>query len=75
MGSSKGKTATDLLGFDAEWKAMVEPCEGCAYLMDGWHVKYCDYLTITGHRRPCKGGAECKVKVTKGVKRKKWIDF
>ncbi len=37
-------------------------CKGCGYAirLDGdW---CCDYLGITGHRRPCPPGADCTVR-------------
>ncbi len=45
-------------------------CEGCvyaAYLSDAW---YCDYLAVTGHRRPCPPGEGCTVRA-EGVRSKK----
>lgn len=38
----------------------VRRCKSCFYgaLLDG-SVTICDYISITGHRRPCPPGAEC----------------
>ncbi len=50
-------------------------CKGCGYavrLSDGW---YCDYINITGHRRPCPPGKECTVRAVVGRdKKKEWRD-
>ena len=42
------------------------PCYGCKYSCSGsgWLI-YCEYLFITGHRRPCPGGKDCTVKEKK----------
>lgn len=42
-----------------------DPCAGCVYqtLVGGYLI--CDYISITGHRRPCPFGAGCIVKQTK----------
>ena len=50
-----------------EWAAMVKPCQGCMYLSGG---RYCDYIGIAGHRRPCPPGASCTVKVLGDRRRK-----
>lgn len=48
-------------------------CEGCGYailLSGAW---CCDYLSITGHRRPCPPGAACTVRVAaKKDPKRKW---
>jgi hypothetical protein len=48
-------------------------CRDCVYSMllslprgGIWHA--CDYMGITGKRRPCDGGDNCTVKIKKGDK-------
>ena len=48
---------------DAE-VARMHPCFGWRYSCAGW-LMYCEYLFITGHRRPCPGGELCTVKEKK----------
>ena len=39
------------------------PCKGCAYWCGGpTTIKTCDYMLITGKRRPCPPGEGCTVK-------------
>lgn len=47
-------------------------CKGCAYAVPLSGEWYCDYLSITGHRRPCPPGEGCTVRVEaeKDLKRK-----
>lgn len=42
-------------------------CVGCQYYST--HTYTCDYILITGHRRPCPPGKDCTAKV-KGPKLK-----
>lgn len=49
----------------AEWAAMARACRGCDYQAGG---KYCDYIGIVGHRRPCPPGKDCTVKKVTGKK-------
>ena len=46
--------------------AKRHPCYGCKYscMGSGWAI-YCEYIFITGHRRPCPGGKDCTVKEKK----------
>ncbi len=44
-------------------------CKGCAYLGDTYGGKSCDYLYITGRRRPCPVGKGCTVRARKKAKR------
>lgn len=47
-------------------------CKGCFYgaILDG-NSPICDYITITGHSRPCLPGADCTVFEPKESDRKK----
>lgn len=47
--------------YDAEL-IRIEPCQGCRFLGTAGPFGCCNYLIITGKRRPCKGGAMCTVK-------------
>ncbi len=55
-------------------------CKGCAYAMLLSGAWGCDYLSITGHRRPCLPGEDCTVRkegdlTKKGsafMKRREW---
>lgn len=40
------------------------PCCGCVYYSrnSGLAARFCEYILMTGHSRPCKGGAECTVR-------------
>ena len=68
-GGKQGKAAQrDRIG--AEWAALIRACQGCDYQAQG---RYCDYIGIVGHRRPCPPGPGCTVKTT-GGKRKK-VDY
>lgn len=42
----------------------TEYCEGCDYFF-GSCVKTCNYLFVTGHRRPCPPGKDCTVRKEK----------
>lgn len=48
-------------------------CTKCIYRgpWPGCNLKYCRYLEITGHKRPCPAGTGCMVRVTKKFKIKK----
>ena len=47
-------------------------CDNCIYRKKfSFNTPYCDYLCMTGKRRPCPGGDECTAKVTRRVYRKK----
>lgn len=48
-----------------------DPCKGCIYQIKFGGYWLCDYITITGHRRPCPFGAGCTVKEAEGGM-KKW---
>lgn len=37
-------------------------CKGCAYAAYLGGEWYCDYLSVTGHRRPCPPGKGCTVR-------------
>lgn len=50
----------------AEWAALIRACRGCDYQAGG---KYCDYIGITGHRRPCPPGKDCTVKKMTGKRK------
>lgn len=41
-----------------------DPCAGCVYQVKTGGCLVCDYISITGHRRPCPFGAGCTVKET-----------
>lgn len=41
-------------------------CKGCGYAVRLGNEWYCDYLHITGHRRPCPPGKGCTVRTTAG---------
>ncbi len=41
---------------------MSKQCEGCAYAVLLSHDWCCDYLSLTGHRRPCPPGEACTVR-------------
>ena len=44
-------------------QAKKHPCYGCKYSCHGTGFAiYCEYIFITGHRRPCPGGKDCTVK-------------
>ncbi len=49
-----------------------EKCRRCAY---SWRVNgigggvYCEYISATGHRRPCPAGDECRVYRTPAQRR------
>lgn len=44
------------------------PCSGCWYYRGtNRHNRTCDYLLITGRRRPCPSGAGCTVRVFRKV--------
>lgn len=46
------------------------PCYGCKYSCTGFgSYIYCEYIFITGHRRPCPPGKDCTVKDEKKVKK------
>ena len=36
-----------------------------------WHA--CDYIGVTGKRRPCEAGYNCKVKVDEESEQGRWI--
>ena len=39
------------------------PCEGCRYFFGmTFYTRCCNYIFLTGHRRPCLPGAQCAVK-------------
>jgi len=43
--------------------AEKHPCEGCSYFGGRWEfAKTCNYLLLTGRRRPCPTGKECIVR-------------
>ena len=48
-------------------------CDNCFYwkMVHGEGLRYCAYIFIEGHRRPCPPGDECTVKITTKVKRRK----
>ncbi len=50
----------------AEWAEMIRACRGCIYHAAG---KYCDYIGIMGHKRPCPPGKLCTVKEMVGGSR------
>lgn len=37
-------------------------CEGCMFLAKSADV-YCDYISVVGHSRPCRGGTGCTERV------------
>lgn len=38
------------------------PCTGCRYFFGAYeHNRCCNYIFVTGHRRPCPPGKECTV--------------
>lgn len=42
----------------------VDPaCEGCLYYRGNRHIKTCEYMYMTGHRRGCLPGKDCTKKV------------
>lgn len=42
--------------------AMGKQCKGCAYAVRLSLAWCCDYLSLTGHRRPCPPGEACTVR-------------
>ena len=41
------------------------PCEGCRYFHgDYLYNRCCNYIFVTGHRRPCKAGENCSVRAS-----------
>ena len=42
----------------------TDPCAGCVYQVKAGGYLVCDYISITGSRRPCPFGAGCTVKET-----------
>lgn len=48
-------------------------CDRCVYRKNftSGAVHYCDYLCMTGKRRPCQAGDGCTVRVTRMVYRKR----
>lgn len=42
----------------------ADPCAGCVYQVKVGDSLLCDYILMTGHRRPCPFGAGCTVKET-----------
>lgn len=44
-----------------------DPCAGCVYQVKAGGYLVCDYISITGHRRPCPFGTGCIVKETEGT--------
>lgn len=59
--------SADQTGMTKEWAAMARHCRGCIYQRRG---RYCDYIGIVGHKRPCPPGKKCTVK-TVGDRRNK----
>lgn len=54
----------------AKQRALRHPCSGCTYYYG--HSDYsrcCNYLLVTGRRRPCPPGAGCTVKSKKRKRR------
>ena len=46
-------------------------CHNCMYCnMISDATRYCSYIFVTGHRRPCPPGKDCTVKVPKKPKKK-----
>ena len=37
-------------------------CKGCRHFCDAGEFKWCNYISNTGHRRPCPAGALCTVR-------------
>ncbi len=68
-GGKQGKKAQQDR-ISAEWAALARACKGCIYQACG---RYCDYIGIVGHRRPCPPGSRCTVKTTRD--RRKKIDY
>lgn len=68
-GGKQGKKAQQDR-ISAEWAAMIKACRGCRYQAGG---RYCDYIGIVGHRRPCPPGPGCTVKDTDDRRRK--VDY
>ncbi len=57
----------------------MKRCKNCFYgaILDG-HTPICDYISITGHSRPCLPGADCtefKLKENRNRKSRKQITF
>ena len=53
--------------------AKRDPCEGCVYRTKLGFGYVCDYLCMTGQRRPCPFGEGCTVKETEtNMSRKQW---
>ena len=46
-------------------------CDNCVYRTVIGGTSGCNYLFVTGKRRPCPPGDECTVKVGREVKRRK----
>ncbi len=41
----------------------VHPCEGCRYFFGHYQqTRFCNYIFLEGHRRPCPPGKACTVK-------------
>lgn len=58
--------ANDFRKQQKEQKKAKEKCSKCRYSTliykdRGGGLMVCDYMLITGHRRPCKGGLSCTV--------------
>lgn len=51
----------------------VEKCKDCIYSaqIECGHAICCDYILITGHRRPCHPGRECTVQIRKTKRKSK----
>lgn len=48
-------------------------CDGCTFRkkFTAWDLLYCDYLFMSGERRPCPAGDGCTVRVKRRVYRRK----
>lgn len=58
-------------GLSREQAKMIEPCRGCFYL--SIYSYCCDYMLLTGQRRPCKPGKGCTVK--KVISKVRRVDY
>lgn len=49
-------------------------CDNCVYYKKiNDCERYCSYIFVENHRRPCPPGDECTVKIARKVKRRKKV--
>ena len=51
----------------------LHPCTGCRFFFGDWeHNRCCNYIFLTGHRRPCPPGEGCTAKELLPAYRRSW---